>query len=258
MQITITSWDVVLAIVVCLQATVLAYMHHPKWKAFLITLPIPFTLVILSLSQSSFSEPVSITNITGTIVLLAFTNAVRLLAPRIAIIPAILVSAAGYCLIGAWLMPVLPRGEMFFWLACGGSLLTALVVIRLQPPREEPGHRTSLPVWIKAPLILCVVAFLVVIKKYLGGFMSMFPMVGVIAAYEARYSLWTMSRQIPVLMFTTVPMMMMIRMAHLHWRLPLVGALALGWGVFLLLLFPLTRDTWRTPAMQAAPEVVYD
>jgi len=244
-------WDITLALAVCLQATALAYLHHPKWKAFLLTLPIPFTLATLSVGH-----PVDATNVSGTIVLLAFTHAVRVFAPRITIVPAILISAAGYCLIGTGLAKILPSSEVTFWLACGAALAIALVTFRMQPPREEPGHRTSLPVWVKAPLILLVITGLVVIKNQLGGFMTMFPMVGVVAAYEGRHCLWTLSRQIPIVIFTAVPMMMTIRLLQGH--IGLGGALLVGWVVFMSLLIPLSRDTWRTPTVQSAEAMIHD
>jgi hypothetical protein len=62
-------------------------------------------------------------------------------------------------------------------------------------------------------------------------------MVGVIAAYEARHSLWTMGRQIPVLMLCMVPLI-----AVAHWAYPGLGlglALLLGWLAFLLVFAPL-------------------
>ena len=80
-----------------------------------------------------------------------------------------------------------------------------------------------------------VVTFLVIIKKELRGFTTVFPMVGVIAAYEARYSLWTISRQIPVLVLMMIPMMITCRLYQGYFGLG--PALCFAWIVFLLLLF---------------------
>jgi hypothetical protein len=79
----------------------------------------------------------------------------------------------------------------------------------------------------------------VTIKQHLGGFMSMFPMVGVVAAYEARNSLWTIVRRIPWLMVIMTPAMCLIRLTQD--RLGLPAALALAWLVVLTLLWALRR-----------------
>jgi len=76
----------------------------------------------------------------------------------------------------------------------------------------------------------------------LQGFMTMFPMVGVVASYEARYSLGAVCRAIPDFMFAMVPMMAVVRLAQP--QLGLGVALCAGWLVFIPLLAPLIRDFW--------------
>ena len=98
-------WDLALLAIVSTQATLLAYVRHPKWKALIMVLPIPFTLASLSLGT-----PVNTTHVAALNLLLAYTHAVRLLHARagVPIIPAIALSAAGYCGAGALLREVLP------------------------------------------------------------------------------------------------------------------------------------------------------
>ena len=76
----------------------------------------------------------------------------------------------------------------------------------------------------------------------------MFPMVGTIAAYEARHSLWTISRQIPVLMVTAGPIMAAMWLAQhfLHASIPV--SLLVGWGIFLAIMIPVTVDQMRKSA----------
>lgn len=62
----------------------------------------------------------------------------------------------------------------------------------------------------------------------------------IVAAYEARHSLWTMSRQIPVAILGMGPMMIVCHLAQD--RLGLPTALALGWIAFWGILLPLTRS----------------
>ena len=96
-----------------------------------------------------------------------------------------------------------------------------------------------MPVWAKLPSVAAVVLFLILVKNSLRGFMPFFPMVGVVAAYEARKRLWTLSRQTPVIMMTAIPLMAVSRLAQP--RIGLGPSLLLGWLAFGLALAPLTR-----------------
>lgn len=238
-DIHIGPWDVALAAVVSLQATLLAYVHNPKWKGFVLSLPVPFTMASLSLGR-----PVDATNMVGALLLLAYTHAVRLLYVRagVPIILSIVISAGAYCVAGSLLATVLPQGDAAFWISAACVFIVGLVLYKFQPHREEPGHRSPLPVWIKLPIIVGVVSFLVVMKQYLRGFMTVFPMVGLVAAYEARKSLWTITRSIPFLMLPMVPMLSAMRLVQ--GSLGQGRALAIGWAVFLSILLPLARKTW--------------
>jgi hypothetical protein len=239
--LNINHWDIVLIIVVSAQATLLAYLHHPRWKAFLLNLPLPFTIATLSVGQ-----PIDITNMTGFILLLVYAHCVRILNWRlkIKIIPAIVISALLYCVLGTWLAVILPRTEKAFWLM-SAVVLTAAVSFHLAlPHHEEPGHRSSLPVAVKLVVVMGIIAGLVMIKQSLQGFMTMFPMVSLVAFYEARHSLWTMCRQIPVIILTMLPMVLVIRLTQ-PW-LGYAWALIPGWIVFLAVLIPLTRLHLKT------------
>ena len=107
----------------------------------------------------------------------------------------------------------------------------------------EPSQRSLLPVYFKLPIIMGVVLGLVLIKRQLGGFMTMFPMVGVVAAFEARRSLWTLDVRSLFSMLTTIPMMVASRLSQ-----PLIGlawSLGIGWIVFLAIFLPYTILSWR-------------
>ena len=238
-MLTFGPWDLVLLVAVTAQATILAYVHHPKWKAFVWTLPVPFTLASMAVGR-----PIDATNVMAINALLVFTHGVRLLYNRFprAIVPIIVMCAAAYCTIGWGLAKLLPASDSAFWLASAGTFAFGLALYLLTPHRVEPGHRSPLPVWIKAPLIALVILTLVAIKGFLLGFMTFFPMVGVVAAYEARKSLWTISRQAPVVMLTTVPLMAACRLTQD--KIGLAGGLVVGWVVFGLFLAPLTKRMW--------------
>ena len=218
----------------------MAYVPQPRIKAFAYYLPFPFTVATLSLGRD-----IDASNVLGLVILNVYIHGVRLLHRElhVPIVVSIALAAAGYSVIGYLLAPVVPSGDVPFWLALTGVALLAGVLYRRLPHREELGHRTALPVWVKLPIVAAVVILLVVVKQHLGGFMTLFPMVGVVGAYEARYSLWALARQLPTWMLAMIPFLAVVRLSQ-GW-LGLGGALALGWVVFLAALGPLTRRQWR-------------
>jgi len=233
-------WDVVLLVAVATMGATIAYIHNPRWKAFVLMLPIPFTLATLAVNR-----PIDATNVAAMVVMLLYTHAVRVMhcAWNAPIVPSIALSAAGYCVVGAMLARVIPPTDAAFWVAC---LLVAVIAGALYfgtNGRNEPGHRSTMPLWLKLPIIAVVVLGLIVVKKSLGGFVTMFPMVGVVAAYESRHSLWTTCRQIPVLMLTMIPFMIVCRSTQ-H-RLGIGVALGLGWLVYAAIVWPVTLRMWR-------------
>jgi hypothetical protein len=244
-QVTLGGWDIVLIVMVACQATVLAYLRDPRWKAFVFSLPIPFTFAFLAVGR-----PVDLTNVLGMTLLLAFTHGVRLLhvALRLPILLSIAVATGAYCVLSALVAPLVPAdNEALF---CGSALATVLfgwVVYHLTPPRVEQGHRSPLPIWLKLPLVGLVVLGLMLMKNALRGFTTVFPMMGVITAYEARASLWTICRQVPAVMIALTSMMMTVRLLQ-----PSMGigpALAVGWLAHLLIIGLFMRDALRaTPA----------
>ena len=241
-MISLGFWDGALLVLVSAQATLLAYLSHPKWKALILALPIPFSLATLAVGA-----PINTSHVVALNVLLAFTHGVRCLHYRagLPIIPSISISAVGYCVAGALLRMVLPQTAGAFWLACALTMLVAIFTHAIYPRHEEPSHRSPLPFWIKFPAVVGVVSMLILIKSILQGFATMFPMVGVFAAYESRNSLGAVCRALPDFMIAMVPMLAVMRLVQP--RLGLIAALGVGWLVFIPMLYPLIRDFWRTP-----------
>lgn len=221
------GWDLVLLLVVSIQATLTAYFRQPWVKALLVTFPFPFSAAFLSVGH-----PVNATNIIGLLLLTLFAHGVRWLHLhwKHHIIAAIIGAAGLYGLLGGVIARVLPRQEWTFWVACGVVFTLGALVLRFQPHRDEPPHRSPLPVYLKLPIIMAVVAVLILSKHWLQGFMTVFPMVTVVAAYEARHSLWTLTRQMPVVILSVGPMLVAMHLVQPHTG-P-YGALAIGWLVF--------------------------
>lgn len=233
------GYELCLIIAVTVMGTCSAYIARPQWKSFILLLPVPFTLATLSVGR-----PIDATNLAGLLLLLMYAYGVRILHYRfrLPIIPAIALPAGAYCLIATLLAPVLPRGPWAFWSLFVVTDLVGVATYLLLPRPLEPSYRTPLPVWLKAPIIAGIIAFLILIKGYLQGFMTMFPMVGLVTSYEARHSLWTVNRQITICLMTAGPMMavcyLMQDLMSLH------AALGVAWIAQVIGLY-LTYPLWN-------------
>lgn len=245
MRVNILSWDLMLVVVAVCHATVLTYTYDSRIKAVLIGLPTTFTVGVLAVGRS-----VDATNVLALLLLVVFTNAVRLFYEKLKlnIVASIVASALVYCVSGALLNRVVPNSSAAFWISVGLALVVALAIHVSMPPRDEPGHRTSMGIWAKLPLIILVVCALLAVKSQLQGFITLFPTVSILASYEARNSLYTMSRQMPVLIVTLTAMLVACRLSQ-----GVIGigpALVVGWLAFTLLFVPLTISTWCNTARE--------
>jgi len=229
-------WDFVLLTAVSIQATALTYAPNPRIKAIIQTLPIPFTLASLAVGR-----PIEVTHVMGLFALLLYTSSVRFLHDELRwpIILSIIVSVGVYLCAGWAGEEFVPKTSVSFWCAAAFNLLLGG---RLHFRREhfaDAHYSSPLPVWVKVPIIMSVILGLLTMKKFLGGFVTTFPMVGVIAAYETRQSLRTTWQSIPLTMVLVTPVMMTCRLAGQS--LGLGGSLMMGWGVFLLFGWPILK-----------------
>lgn len=232
-------WDWMLLLAVFLQSSAIAYLYHPKWKALMISLPVPFTMAALSVGQ-----PINATNVAGLALWFMFMHGARLLHQnrRWPIVPAIAIMTLAYCLIAMALVRIIPRSGVAFWISLALLLPLILWIQSRLPHQDEPGYRTPLPLWIKLPIIMVVILVVLVLKKQLQGFMTVFPMVSIIAVYEARHSLRTMCRQMTIASITLTTMFVIIRLAE-PW-MGLRWAMIPCWLACLLLLALFTRRQW--------------
>lgn len=234
-----TFWDLLLIAVVSVQSALPAYLHSPRAKALTLTFPFPFTTITLALGR-----PIDATNVFALVVLFVYSQGVRLFHQRlrVPIVPAIVLSLLCYCLIGWALAGTFPTTEAAFWTTAAAVFALGLTLHCRMPLRMEPGHRTSLPPWIKLPIVVAVVCLLILIKGALQGFATLFPLVSILGAYETRHSLWTFGKQVPVLMVALIPLMAVSRLTQAYVGLGL--SLALGWIVFLACLYLTMRPMW--------------
>ena len=228
-------WDLVMVVAITVEGTFIAYLRRPILKAFVLSLPIPFTTACLALG-----EPVGVSNSFGLLALLGFIHLVRVLYQRfkVPISASIAISTVVYGLAGAFFSKTLPKGEGYFWLCEIVVLIVAVILYFGIPRRDEPGHRSPMPVWQKAVVIGAVVSSLVALKTHLGGFITTFPIITMITAYEARYSLRTICRQMPIIL---MGMTIMVAVTHcFQSTLGLPLSLFISWIAMMSVLLPLT------------------
>ena len=248
----IGMWDIILVVVVTVKGTLAAYIPHPRWKAFILLSPIPFTFAVLALGQ-----PLDATNLSGLLVLLVYTFAVKFLHRqfKMPIVWAIILSALGYCVVGGFLATIIPKTDTAFLIAAVAVCTVAAILHSAMPHPLEPKQQSPLPIWKKTITIALVISFIVIIKSHLQGFMTAFPMVGVIVAYEARLSLYTVCRHIPVAMLSFVPMITTCHLLQGH--IGLVPALLVSWVVYLIVLPLFVIPLWKkydTEKQSTTPE----
>lgn len=220
----IGAWDFALIVCVSLQATAMAYVRLPRAKALLYCLPVPFTCASMALNK-----PIGATHVLGLMLSVLYMHSVRWLhySLRVPILMAIAAGATGYCGVGITLAGCIPNTQAVFWLALFVNALVGIVLLATMREKDEQAYRSPLPIGLKLAIMTAVIAALVMLKQCLIGFMTGFPMMGVVAAYEARKSLWTLARQLPILMIAMVPLMAICRVAE-----PRLGiGLALGLGL---------------------------
>jgi len=238
----LSVWDAVLVLGVSVQTTLLAFVRRPRWKALLYSFPVPFTIANLALSR-----PIGTSHMLGYLNLLLFLNMVRWLyhGLKLPIVASIAASAVTYCLLGVALNAIVPLTAAAFWIAFAAVVTVGIALAVALPYRAEPGHRSDLPVAAKFAVIAVVISALVALKGALGGFMTTFPMVGVVATYEARHSLWTMVRQTPLVILSLGSMAASMWVAQQAFSLAIPASLVVGWIVCLAVLVPVTVLRWR-------------
>jgi len=240
------AWDVALVAAVTGMISVMALLRTPRRKALVMVFPIPFTIACLSVGR-----PIDATHVAALTLLFGYTLSVHALhrRARVPLLPSIALAVVGFVATATLLNRLLPRDDAAFWTALALTLVAGVALLRGLPRLDEPGVRDEVPLRVKLPVALATTVGLVLLKGAIGGFMTLFPMVGVLASYENRHGLWSNVRQIPVVMVTMLPLM---ATSHLtEPTLGLAGSLALGWIPFAVALAPFVVRGWRQPTAPA-------
>ena len=107
------------------------------------------------------------------------------------------------------------------------------------PARQEPHHKSPLPVPLKTLLIFVIVLFVVLAKSHFRGFMISFPYVTVFAVYESSHSLYTLARRMPSFILPFLPVLLFCRYLPAH--VGFTGALIASWICFIPLFLLMDR-----------------
>jgi hypothetical protein len=167
------------------------------------------------------------------------------------IIPSIAVGVITYVVIGTLSAQRIPPGGMLFGVLCMLSSLLGAVLLLRQDYRAGVHYRTPLHPVPKACAIFSVVVLLAIFRRFLLGFTPFFPIMNSVTSYEARHSLATQCRQIPVFLVAAGPMLALMRYLEVY-----VG-LARGWvltcGVVLYMIVFLPINAWVRHKTLTAP-----
>jgi hypothetical protein len=228
--------ELVFAGVVTLQICLLAYTYRPAPKAFIASMPVPFTAAVLSTGQR-----IDFTHAAGMFTLILFILlAIHLHRDRGLNLPLAEGAAVlAYCGIALVLNRAVPEGRASFFCFLVLSWAACLCLLKLLPPRAEPGHRSDLPLYLKVPVVAGLVLVMVGLKQHFSGFVAGFPYVTVFAVYEMRTCLRTLTRQ--MIRFVLCFNFMVLLLYLLQDRMRPALLFACGWAVFFAAMLPVRR-----------------
>lgn len=222
-------YDWLLVFMVTALGTVSAYLKDPQLKAVTATIPIPFGFAYLAVGKI-----IDTPNVIAGFYCMLFANLVRFLTYKLKcpIVLSIVIGLAFVVFAGTFTLPLLPQGEGIFLGACLFDFLVGFTLFQKQKYQSGVRYKTPLPVYIKAPAIACVVGGLMVIKSFMQGFCTSFPMMNSIVSYESRFSLGDQCRQLPVFLMVGPLMFIIMRYTELWFGLNHWIVLIIGWTVF--------------------------
>ncbi|MCL2000484.1 MAG: hypothetical protein FWG74_03535 [Planctomycetes bacterium] len=220
-------WATVLLVaVVTLQSCGMAYIHDAKLKVLLYALPLPLTA-----STLVSGLPFEATHVIGifTIWCILWLSWLLKSFRRLGIMAVLGIVMLLYLATVFAVLSVIPkRGEpwepYFYYGIAIFQFCLALLLRRLLPERNDPGHHSSLPVYLKFTVILVIVCCVVVAKDYLRGFMVSFPYITLFGLYESRHSLYTFAWRNSYFILAAMP-------ALTTFRLLFPDLTGIGWGL---------------------------
>lgn len=237
------------ALILTAFVTTIAYIHTPRLKTLVFSMPIPFTCAYLASGL-----PIGPTHISG-LVLVTFYHWIfyaifrGLGGPLWLGIGTAVTAYLGTAFVVANYTSI--PGVPFLWM-CAGAFLLWVLGAWLYRPIHEPGHRGKTPWWIKSPIVFVIALVIFSLTSLLSGAVTTFPYAGVFTSYEMRHSPRTLAGQYTVnnLSFLLMFMTIWSLEGHAPAPLPLLG----GWLVLLVSLTLIYKMGVGKP--QAVPAAV--
>ncbi len=239
------------AAVLTLFVSTIAYIHNPRIKTLVFSMPVPFTCAYLSTAMK-----INPTHMTGVLYVSLYHWIVWAIY-RKAGFPLAVGMTAG---IVFYLSASYGTAQLFQYqwqptmpLAISALLVLWCLGIWLYRPIREPGHRSTAPWYVKTPIIFPIALLLFSLKHFLLGAVTTFPYAGVFTSYEMRHSPRTLAGQYSINNIAFILMFVVIWQLETYGRVP---ALLGGWGITLVILtiiyrFGIGRPT--TPAAEPVP-----
>jgi len=245
--------DLALMLSVTFLAVGVAYLPSPRAKSICFSIPLPFSMSLLSTGQA-----IDATAGIGILATWAFPWITWALYKKKAwaILLAELAALLFFCSVSA-VVPLYvartgPVETFAFWISWGIMLPICLAMMAWLPPRQEAHHKSPLPVPLKTLLIFIIVFSVVLVKPHIRGFMVAFPYVTCFAVYEGRHSLYTLARRMPSFILSIMPALLICRLLPPH--IGFFGALAVSWAFYIPSLILIDRFyTRRDHAMLHEP-----
>lgn len=235
-------YDWLLVIVVSALGTISAYLKDPQLKAVTATIPIPCGFAYIAVGL-----PMGASNAISGFMCLLYVHIVRILhyKAKVPIVLSIIAGLAFFVCLGTFLMPRVPDSEAFFIGVCIFDCILGILLFQTQTYKPGVRYKTPLPVYIKAPAIAFVVSGLMLIKNWMGGFCTSFPMMNSIVSYESRHSLGDQCRQLPL--FLIAAPFMFVEMHFIETRLGWNHWIVLlcGYVLFAAIYWPLNQELKR-------------
>lgn len=237
------------ALILTAFVTAIAYIHTPRLKTLVFSMPIPFTCAYLASGL-----PIGPTHISG-LILVTFYHWIfyaifrGMGGPLWLGIGTAVTAYIGIAFVVANYTPV--PDVPFLWM-CAGAFLLWVLGAWLYRPIHEPGHRGKTPWWIKSPIVFVIALVIFSLTSLLSGAVTTFPYAGVFTSYEMRHSPRTLAGQYTVNNLSFLLMFMTIW--SLEGRAPSPLPLLAGWAVLLVSLTMIYKMGVGKP--QAVPAAV--
>ncbi len=228
--------------------TTIAYIHDPKLKMLVFSMPIPFSCAYLVTGS-----PIDTTNMVGIVLVTLYHWVVYGMVMRLKLPLAVGIATGVLGYIGfAWLckgsaqMIPLTVASVIVLLMWGASMVFYRGV-------QEEGHRSRSPWYVKMPLVFVIALCIYSITGLLAGAVTTFPYAGVFTSYEMRKSLRTLAGQYMVNNLSFILMFVAIAAAeHQHWSRPI--SLLTGWVAMIVTIWIIYGLGWGAPKKLTVPK----